>query len=309
MAAVTQEFGWGTGARGRLAVWWRATRPFSFTASFTPVLVGSAVAFHDRRFHPAVFFVTLVASVAIQAATNLVNEYYDAARGVDDADSVGPSGVIVRGLLSPRAVLAAGIWLFAFASLLGVWLALVSGWPILALGVISILAAYAYTGGPLPLGYVGLGDLTVFVFMGPVIVLGAYYVQAHSVSPASAWASLPVAALVTAILVVNNLRDIEDDRRKGKRTLATYIGLASTRLEYVLLVTGAYLSIVVGVVIGALPSATLVMFLTIPLAVHLCRRICKDVGSDALTRDLRDTARLHYQVGFLLVAAFFLARA
>jgi 1,4-dihydroxy-2-naphthoate polyprenyltransferase len=309
MDAVTEEFGWGTGARGRLAVWWRATRPFSFTASFTPVLVGSAVAFHDHRFHPGVFFVTLVASVSIQAATNLVNEYYDGVRGVDDADSVGPSGVIVQGLLSPRAVLAGGIGLFAFASLLGLWLVFVAGWPILALGVMSILAAYAYTGGPLPLGYVGLGDLTVFVFMGPVIVLGAYYVQARSVSPAAAWASLSVAALVTAILVVNNLRDIEDDRRKGKRTLATYIGLAGTRLEYVLLVTAAYASIVVGAVLRALPPATLVTFFTIPLAVHLCRGIYKDAGSGPLTRDLRDTARLHHRVGFLLMVAFFLARA
>ncbi len=293
-----------TGARGSAAVWWRAIRPFTLTASFTPVLVGSAIAVHDHRFHPGIFLVTLAASVAIQAATNLVNEYYDGIRGVDDMESVGPSGVIVYGLLSPRAVLAGGIVLFACAGLLGVWLVLAAGWPILAVGALSILAAFAYTGGPRPLGYAGLGDLTVFVFMGPVIVLGAYYVQARAVTAAAVWASVPVAALVTAILVVNNLRDIEDDRRKGKRTLATRIGAARTRLEYLGLLLAAYASIAGGAALGALPPVTLVVFLTIPLAVRLCRGIYTDAGSGPLTRDLRDTAKLHTQVGLLLAAAF-----
>jgi 1,4-dihydroxy-2-naphthoate octaprenyltransferase len=294
-------------ARGRLAVWWRAVRPFTLTASFTPVFVGFAVAFHDggRRFD--IFLVTLLAAVAIQAATNLINEYYDGIRGVDDTASVGPSGVIVYGLLSPRAVLAGGIALLALASLLGVWLVAVSGWPILVLGILSILAAYAYTGGPLPLGYHGLGDLTVFVFMGPVIVVGAYYVQIQAVSSAAAWASLPIAALVTAILVVNNLRDIEDDRRKGKRTLAVFIGARGTRLEYVLLVAGAYAAVAAGAAVRALPPATLTAFLTLPLAVRVCRGIYADVGNGPLTHDLRETANLHQWVGFLLAAGFLLS--
>jgi len=305
MAAVTRGLaGQGTGVRGRLAVWWRATRPFSFTASFTPVLVGSAAAFHDHRFHPGVFLVTLVAAVAIQAATNMINEFYDSVRGVDDPASVGPSGVIVHGLLSPRAVLAGGAVLLAFAALLGLWLVFVAGWPILAIGVLSILAGYAYTGGPLPLGYIGLGDLAVFVFMGPVIVLGAYYVQAQAVSPAAAWASLPVAALVTAILVVNNLRDIEDDRRKGKRTLATFFGERGTRLEYVLLVAAAYASVAAAVAVRALPAAALVTLITIPQSAHLWRRIYEDTGSGPLTRDLRETASLHQRVGLLLAFGF-----
>ncbi len=293
--------------RGRLAVWWRAVRPFTLTASFTPVLVGSAAAVHVHRFHLDVFLVTLVASVAIQAATNLINEYYDGIRGVDDTASVGPSGVIVYGLLTPGAVLAGGIVLFAFASMLGLWLVAVAGWPILVLGILSILAGYAYTGGPFPLGYAGLGDLIVFVFMGPVIVIGAYYVQVQAASPAAVWASVPIAALVTAILVVNNLRDIEDDRRKGKRTLATVLGEAGTRLEYVLLVAAAYAAVAAGAAATALPPATLVTFLTLPLAIHVCRGIYTDRGTGPLTRDLRDTARLHQWVGLLLATAFLLA--
>jgi len=292
-----------SGLRPRLAVWWRAARPFSLTASVTPVLVGSAAAFRDGRFHPDLFLATLVASMAIQAATNMVNEYYDYVRSVDRAESPGPSGVILRGLLSPRAVLAGGLALFAVGGLLGVWLVAASGWPILAVGALSVLTGYAYTGGPLPLGYIGLGDLIVFVFMGPDIVLGAYFVQAHAISQTAAWASIPIAALVTAILVVNNLRDIEDDRRAGKRTLATFFGARSTRGEYVGLVAAAYASVVAGILLGYLPAAAAVALLTGPQALGLCRGVWTHQGAAVLTQDLRDTAKLHQRAGLLLAAA------
>lgn len=281
-------------------------RPFSFTASVTPVLVGSAAALHDHRFHPALFLVTLVASVVIHAATNMVNDYYDHVRGVDDATSIGPSGVIQHGLLAPRAVLAGGMALFAIGSGLGLWLVSVAGWPILAVGMLSVLAGYAYTGGPLPLGYIGLGDFMVFVFMGPAIVLGAYYVQARGVGAGAVWASLPVAALVTAILVVNNLRDIDADRHKGKRTLATFMGQRGTRLEYAVLTALAYGSVAGGVVLRFLPPLALVVFLTVPQAIALWRRVRDDGDPRSLTQDLRDTARLHQRVGLLLAASFLL---
>ncbi len=288
------------GLRVWLAIWWRAARPFSLTASVTPVLVGSAVAFRDARFHPDLFLATLMASMAIQAATNMINEYYDYVRSVDRPDALGPSGVILRGLLSPRAVVLGGLTLFAVGGLLGVWLVIVVGWPILAVGVLSVLAGYAYTGGPLPLGYIGLGDLTVFVFMGPVIVLGAYYVQAQAISQTVIWASFPVATLVTAILVVNNLRDIEDDRRAGKRTLATFLGARATRVEFVGLVTAAYASVVAGILLRYLPPAAAVVLLTIPHGARLCRGIWTHQDPALLTRDLRDTARLHQRAGLLL---------
>ncbi len=290
-----------------LGVWWRAVRPFSFTASVTPVLVGSAVADHDGLFDLVRFGVTLVAAVAIHAATNLINDYYDHLRGVDTAESIGPSGVIQVGLLAPRAVLLGGLVLFALGGLLGLWLVAVVGWPILAIGAASVLAGYAYTGGPLPLGYVGLGDLTVFLFMGVVIVVGAYYVQAGTVSAAVAWASLPVAALVAAILAVNNLRDIEDDRAKGKRTLATFIGARATRLEVLFLLALAYLSVLAGVALRALPPYTLIVFFTLRQAAAIWRVVRAD--SDALTLTLggvRDTARLHQRLGLLLALAFLL---
>ncbi len=290
-----------------LAIWWRAVRPFSFTASVTPVLVGSAAAASIGRFHLGLFLVTLVAAVAIHAATNLVNDYYDHLRGVDTATSLGPSGVIQKGLLRPRTVLVGALVLFVVGSVLGLGLVAVAGWPILVIGLLSVLAGYAYTGGPLPLGYLGLGDFVVLVFMGPVIVLGAYFVQARTLSAAAVWAALPMAALVTAILVVNNLRDREDDRRHGKRTLATMLGPAGTRAEYGLLLLGAYTSILVGVLFRVLPGLALMAAFTLPQAVSAWRIVRDETDPVALTAGgLRGTARLHQWVGLVLTVAFLL---
>jgi len=307
-APLAEDVALAPARRRWLAVWWRAVRPYSFTASVTPVLVGSAVAYQDRLFDPIRFAVTLVASLAIHAATNLVNDYYDHIRGVDTAESIGPSGVIQEGLLAPRTVLRGGLILFAFGGLLGGWLVAVAGWPILAVGAASVLAGYAYTGGPLPLGYLGLGDLTVFLFMGVVIVVGAYYVQAGTVTITALWASLPVAALVAGILVVNNLRDIDDDRRKGKRTLATFIGRGATRGEFFLLLALTYLSVVVGVATKMLPWSTLVVLATLPRAAAVWRVVRRETDPLTLTLGgVQGTARLHQQFGLLLAVAFVLA--
>lgn len=294
-------------APGLVAVWWRATRPFTFTASVTPVLVGTAAAIHDtHQFNLVIFAAALLGSVAIQAATNLANEYYDYTRGTDSKASPGPGHVIQDGLLSPRAVLAGSVALFALGSLLGLWLVAVAGWPVLVLGVLSVLAAYGYTGGPAPLGYIGLGDLIVFVFMGPGIVLGAYYVQAQVTSSTAVWGSVPMATLVTAILVVNNLRDVEDDRRKGKRTLATFIGPAATQVEYILLIAAAYASVVIGVGLRSLPPAALLTLLSLPPAAQLCRRVREEADPARMTLLLRKTAQLHQWVGLLLAGALLL---
>lgn len=295
------------GLRSALAVWWRAVRPFSFTASVTPILVGSMAAYHDGLFRADRFLATLAAAVVIHAGTNLINDYYDHVRGVDTPASIGPSGVIQRGELSPRAVLAGGLTLFAAGGLLGLWLVTVAGWPVLAVGVASVAAGYAYTGGPLPLGYIGLGDLIVFLFMGPVIVLGAYYVQTGGLSASAAWVSLPVAALVTAILVVNNLRDLRSDRERGKRTLATLLGPRGTRIEYLTFVAAAYLSILAGVVLRLLPIYALITLATLPRAVRVWQLVRDETDPLALTRGgLRGTADLHQRVGLLLAIAFFL---
>lgn len=293
----------------RLAAWWRAARPYSLTAAATPVLVGTAAAARDGRFDGAVFAAAFAGALAIQAGTNMLNDYYDHARGIDSPAGSGlGGGVIQHGLLPPRAVRAGGLALLALGSALGLWLVAVAGWPVLVAGVLSVLAAYGYTGGPLPLGYVGLGDATVAVFMGPVIVLGAYFVQMHGLSAGAGWASVPLATLVTAILVVNNLRDLDEDRRKGKRTFATLIGDRGTRIEYATLVAVAYLAIAAGIAVRALPPLAAAALLTVPSAAALVRRMSRDTDPVLLTRYLRDTARLHARTGLLLAAALLVSR-
>ncbi len=292
-----------------LTVWFRAVRPFSFTASATPVLVGAAAAVYGGAFSTPLFVVTLIASIAIHAGTNLANDYYDHIRGVDTPDSPGPSGVIQQGLLSPTAVLNGALVLFGLGSLLGLWLVTVRGWPVLLIGVLGVLAGYTYTGGPLPLGYVGLGELVVFAFMGMATVAGSYYVLTGSIAQTAVWAALPVAALVTAILVVNNLRDLDDDRAGGKRTLATYLGRGATRIEFLVLVAGAYVAVIAGIATGALPYQAAVVLFTLPRAARVWEAVRTETDGRKLTaRGLRGTAALHFRFGLLLAAALLIAK-
>ena len=286
-------------------VWWRALRPFSFTASMTPVLVGSAVAFAQRQFHPGLFAVAFMAAVAIHAGANLANDYYDHVRGADTPESIGPSGVIQHGLLRPRTVLRGACACFAAAGILGSFLVASRGWPILLIGVLSVAAGYAYTGGPIPLGYVGLGDGVVFVFMGLVATAGAYYVQTATISKTVLWAAVPLAALVDAILVVNNLRDLDEDRARGKRTFAALIGPAATRVHFALLVIAAYAAIAAGILTRIIPPLSALVILTIPDATRIWRVIKVETDPRVLTsKGIRSTAQLHQRIGLLLVLAF-----
>lgn len=293
----------------RLSVWWQAVRPYSFTASATPVIVGTAVAAALGAFHAGLFLATLAAAVAIHAGTNLANDYYDHVRGVDAGQPIGPGGAIQRGLLAPRTVLAAALVLFAIAGALGLWLVAVRGWPILLIGVLAVLAGYTYTGGPVPLGYVGLGDLTVFLFMGIVTVVGAAYVQTGAVLVPAVWTSLPLAALVDGILVVNNLRDIDNDRARGKRTLATLIGRRATRVHFLVLLCGTYAAIAAAVFVRALPVTAVLAALTIPSAVKVWRIVSTTDEPLLLTLGgIRGTAQLHARVGLLLAVGLLLPR-
>jgi 1,4-dihydroxy-2-naphthoate octaprenyltransferase len=238
-----------------------------------------------------------------------MNDYYDHMRGVDTPDSIGPSEVIQRGWLSPEAV-RTGAWvLFACSAVASAGIIAARGGIIFLLGALSVAAGFAYTGGPLPLGYLGLGDLVVFLFMGGVITVGAYFVQTGGISAAVVWAALPIAALVDAILVVNNLRDLEGDRAQGKRTLAVVIGKAATRLHYLALVVGAYAAVVAGVALRVLPIWALATLLTIPHALRTWNVVRWEEDPLKLTAEgIRGTARLHQQVGLLVAAAFAVSR-
>lgn len=223
----------------RLQAWILAARPKTLTAAVAPVLVGTGLAAHHgvQAVLPAT--AALVGAILIQIATNLANDYYDFVRGGDTEDRVGPVRVTQAGILPPGTVRAGMVLTLALAFLVGVYLVWVGGWPVVWIGLASLACAVLYTGGPFPLAYHGLGDLFVFVFFGLVAVGGTYWVQGLAWPPDALLAGAAMGALNTAILVVNNLRDIGTDAAAGKRTLAVRLGVAGTRLEYVLLLAAA----------------------------------------------------------------------
>ncbi len=289
-----------------MRTWFVALRPVSFTASVIPVLVGTAIAAEDE-FRPLLFVLALLGSIAIHAGTNLVNDYFDHVRGTDTAESLGPSGVIQRGVLSSRAVLVGGVAAFAVGAALGLIITAMTGWPVLALGIASVLAGYFYTASPFSLAYRGLGEVVVFIFMGPVIVMGAYYVQIESWAWAPFIASLPVGLLVAAILHANNVRDIESDRRNNKWTLAALAGRPMADYEYVALTLGGYAVVVAMTIVGSAPWPVLITLLSLPIAVRVVRMEAEAASSRALNLVLAQTAGLHMIFGVLLALGFAVA--
>jgi len=293
----------------RLGIWWRATRPFSFTASATPVVLGTVIAAFDGRFDFVLFALTLVGSVAIHAGTNMINDYYDDRKGADTKDSPGPSGVIQQGLLTPRQVLSGALVLFAVGSLIGLYLTYISGPFILVLGILSVAAGFFYTAGPAALAYIGLGELTAFLFMGPVMVLGTYYVQARTADLRVFLLALPIAFLVAAILNANNLRDVDADRLLGKRTLVTLVGRSWGRREYYILLTSAYASLLALVLLGLAPVWLLLTFVTVPLAINNAQRAGANAEPRTASLVTRRTADLHARFGQMMIIGFVLAMA
>lgn len=282
--------------------WFMATRPFSFTASIIPVLLGTLLAAHDGDIDATLLALVFVASVMVHAGSNLVNDYFDYVKGADKPAALGRGGYIQRGIIAPRSILLFGLGLFGVATAIGLVIVTIVGWPVLLFALPSLAAAYFYTGGPKPLGYVALGEATVFLFMGPMIVVGSYYVQTRELSWPAVLLSIPVGLLVTAILQANNIRDITDDTEAGKRTLATYIGRRWANREYVLLLFSAYLVLALIAVGGAIPAGALVVFLTLPRAIEVARIVLERDEARALNTALRQTAGIHLQFGLLLSA-------
>ena len=277
---------------GSLAAWILALRPRTLPVSLAPVLVGTAVAHQLGGLRVGPALAAAVGSLLLQIGSNLANDVFDFEKGADTADRIGPPRATQLGLLTPRAMKRGMVCVFGLATLVGLYLTAVAGPAILAIGVVSIAVAIAYTGGPWPLGYHGLGDLAVFVFFGVVAVTGTCFVQLGEVPLLAAVASIPVGALATAILVVNNLRDVETDRAAGKRTLAVRLGPGGARAEWSLLVASAYvLASLPWLVFGTTPWV-LLPWLTAPLAVSLGRVIHAEASGPALSDALAGTAKL-----------------
>ena len=261
-----------SGARG-IQPWIMASRPKTLPAAVAPVLVGAALAVQARAFVLWAVLAALFAAVMLQIGANYANDLFDYRRGADSEGRLGPTRVTTSGLLTPRQV-AIGMWAsFGLAALAGLYLIYLGGWPILLIGVLSILAAIAYTAGPLPLGYHGLGDLAVFIFFGLIAVAGTYFVQTRSLTWVTFVAALPMGALITGILVVNNIRDADTDRLAGKHTLAVLLGRRGARIEYLLLVLLAYATPIVLWLGYAMSGWVLLPLLTIPLAGRLVRDV------------------------------------
>lgn len=283
---------------GPIRAWVLASRIPTLPAAVVPVLVGTATAWADGFFQAGPFVAALAASLLIQIGTNFANDYFDFRKGADTSERLGPVRVTQSGLVPPETVRTATILTFGAATLIGVYLVVVGGLPILAIGLLSIAAGVLYTGGPWPLAYHGLGDLAVFLFFGLVAVVGTAYLHAGSVGPDAVVNALPVATLVTAILVVNNLRDIDTDRAAGKRTLAVRLGRRGTRWEYLALVALAYLVPLLSWLGLGGPRFFWLPWLTLPLAVPLVRLVFTAEGRP-LNRALAGTGRLHLLYGVL----------
>jgi 1,4-dihydroxy-2-naphthoate octaprenyltransferase len=282
-----------------VGVWLEAARPRTLPAAIAPIGVGWAVALHEGSASSVVAAVCLLTALLLQVGANLANDVFDFERGADATGRLGPPRATQRGLVSPEAMRRAAFAVLALAATVGTLLIAQGGWPIAVAGALALAAAAAYTGGPWRLGYHGLGDLTVFVFFGGVGVVGSHYVQALSLSSVAVVAAVPVGLLATAILVVNNLRDLETDHRAGKRTLAVMMGERATRWYYVALVLGAPLWVLAAWALGGLPPGALLCLAAVPWLGLACAHLLSTRGG-ALNPLLPRTARLSLAFGGLL---------
>ncbi len=281
-----------------LQTWLLAARPRTLPAAATPVIVGSAAAMSTGNFSPTAALAALFGALLLQIGANLANDVFDYQKGADTSARLGPLRVTQAGLLTPRQVITGMSIIFLLASLCGVYLIARSGWQIALVGLASILAAMAYTGGPYPLGYHGLGEVAVFIFFGPVAVVGTYFVQALAIDALAWWAAIPVGLLTVAILVVNNLRDIATDRASRKLTLAARFGANWARKEYLVILILAYLFPLLMLLSGVTRAWVLLPWVSLPILVQRVQDIYRLEGR-ALNRLLGDTGQLELVYGML----------
>jgi 1,4-dihydroxy-2-naphthoate octaprenyltransferase len=291
-----------------MRIWLMAARPRTLPAAVAPVLVGTALAGFAHIFHPLRLVATLVGAIFIQVGTNLSNDYSDARRGADADDRLGPVRVTAGGLVPPKQVLVATYASFAIAVLAGIYLVSVAGWQLLLVGAASILAGVLYTGGPRPYGYEGLGEVFVFLFFGIVAVAGSFFVQTKTLDWEAFALAVPVGLLAAGILVVNNVRDIDSDRRAAKRTLAVRLGRRRTREMFAAIIYLAYLLAPVTWLFGPTSAWMLLPWLTLPLATALVRTVRNRTDGPSLNGALARSGMLQLSFCVLLSAGLLLSR-
>ena len=289
--------------QSQLRVWLQAVRTFSFTASILPVLLGAALAMHyTGQTSWLLLPVVLVASILLQAGTNTISDYYDYKNGVDTDYTYGSSRVITDGLLPAKAMLKAGIIIFAAATALGVVLIAVRGLPVVVLGVIALIGGFFYTAKPIGYKYFAMGDLMVFILMGPLMVVGTNFVLTGKFSTTALLVSLPIGFLVSAILHANNTRDIKHDIQAKVKTVANILGYKAAKIDYYILLAAAYISVIIMITMNILSIWTLLIILSLPIAINNMRQLrnANSENIEAIAQlDVR-TAQLHLLFGLLL---------
>ena len=248
--------------------WMLAISPRTLPAAAAGVVMGAALSWQGGYFRLDAVLVCLFTALLLQIGSNLANDVFDFERGTDTAERLGPTRVTQAGILTPRQVKIGMAVVFSLAGLSGLYLAWLGGWVIIILGIAAIISAIAYTGGPFPIGYHGLGDIFVFIFFGLASVAGTYYIQAGFVSPVVWWMTIPPGLIITAILVVNNLRDLENDRKAGKHTMAVRLGEKGTKIQYVICIVVAYLFLFPVAFAGLIPWTAFTAWLSLPLAIQ-----------------------------------------
>ena len=284
------------------AEWFRLARPFSLTAAAVPVFFGTALAFKDGTFAWGPFLAMFLGSILIQSATNMFNEFYDEQRGLDVAGAVGIAGSIVGGRVTARRVLAGALLCYTGALFLGIYLIAVGGWPVLVLGCLSALGGYLYSAGPRPIAYTPASEAAVFFFMGILIVVIAYAVQANRFPSYVPLAALPIGGPVAAILLANNIRDLVSDRRGGRQTLPIVFGREVAIVVYRALLLEAYVAVVVLIVFRIVTPECALVFPSVFAAFRLWRDIAAYSTPRRLDPVVKRTAGLHLVFGLLYTA-------
>jgi len=287
-------------------VWWRLLRPHTLTAAFVPVSIGTVLAVEEAPIHFPLFFAMLVASLFIQAATNMFNEYYDYKRGLDTPESVGIGGAIVRDGISPKTVLLLAWSFFAVAMLLGIYICVNSSWWLAVIGTICMAAGYFYTGGPIPIAYTPFGELAAGFFMGLTIILISFFIQTGTITTTPILVSVPISILVGAILLANNIRDLDGDKRSGRKTLAILLG----RKKAIWLLGGmfvtSFLWIVLLVFTKTISPWTLLVLFSVPKAWKATKGFIGKTKPIDMMPAMKATAQTNTQFGFLLVVGLFI---
>ncbi len=289
----------------KIDAWILASRPKTLLAAAVPVIVGSSIAIHDNKFIFEAALVTLFCSLLLQIGANLSNDLFDFLHGTDKKNRIGPQRAVASGLISINEMKIGTAVVFGLSFFLGLYLVYLGGLFIFIIGVISIIAGLAYTAGPLPLAYNGLGDVAAFLFFGLVATVGTYYVQALEITPFVFWASIPVGALITNILVVNNYRDREEDSSNGKRTLAVLLGEKFTRIQYVVFMILSYSILFVVYFTFKKSLFVFLPFLSLPLSIKLINMIYTLRGRE-LNKTLELTAKLSALYGLLFAIGILL---